>query len=316
MDSTILILILTFSLGFMLFALLMGLGRSFIRGYQENRFDKMLSMIAENEVAIEDKDANLPKKGSWGYYWYSEALKAGMVNHDSPATPGRLALALTVVSVGFAVFIWPREVFGVVFIVPIALFGLRFVYRKIANSRLNKIEKELPLLLSGIQAQLRANLPVPQAIISQATEIPEPLSSELKILKNEVNVGVPLQTALSNFAVRINSREVDFLVSAIQISLEYGASLENLITIIQRKLARRMIIANHLSQAIAKAQPSIIIAAVAIPAGFLYSYFGTSDGKEYWFVTSESYLALLGVAFLYVSGLIVVKKLVQKVEEA
>ena len=75
----------------------------------------------------------------------------------------------------------------------------------------------------------------------QVHELPEPLSSEFRIAREEINYGVPMGEALHNMAARIPLTDLRYLIIAVLIQRESGGNLaealHNLSTVLR---ARRM----------------------------------------------------------------------------
>lgn len=298
--------------GLMIFFLGLGIARVAGKSKDSEEFTALLQSITQSEVEAEELRNGLPPEKSWTGYWLKLGLDSGWkpVSVESPA---RLALMLIVGGsiVGFFVF----QLVGALLLGVGSVIVLRTVFVAKAKTRKKLMEKQLPNLISGMRANLQANLTPQQAILSQVDEIPAPLGDELKILRQEVNVNVPLETALTNLSNRVPSREIKFLVSSVKIAISSGVDLEPQLQTIQGIIVQRTKIANHLAAAVASVQPSIYVAAIAIPAGFLFSYASSEQNKIFW-GTTNGLIGLAVIGFLYVIGLFLARKLVQKVEKA
>lgn len=298
--------------GFIIFFLGLGIARIAGSTKDSEEFSALLATITQSEVEAEELKNKMPSEKSWTGFWLKLALDSGW----KPSTievPSRVALFLFL---GILVV-------GAVVLDPLGGIGLgigslvvmRIILLAKAKKRKKLMETQLPNLISGMRANLQANLTPQQAILSQVEEIPAPLGDELKILRQEVNVNVPLETALINLSNRVPSREIKFLVSSVRIAISSGVDLEPQLKTIQGIIVQRTKIANHLAAAVASVQPSIYVSAIAIPAGFLFSYYSSEQNRLFW--ATPLGLGGMGViALMYGIGLFIARKLVQKVENA
>ena len=84
---------------------------------------------------------------------------------------------------------------------------------------------QLPDTLALIVAGLRAGFSLQQALLNVSKEAPEPTAAEFTRLAQEVQLGVSLQEALSNLVRRINSPDLDMIVSVFKIHSRVGGNL-------------------------------------------------------------------------------------------
>jgi tight adherence protein B len=297
-----------------LFVFFLGLG---IIRYASNtkdseEFTALVKSITESEIEKDKKDSGIPSEKSWTGFWLRLALDSGW-KPASIETPGRLAIGIALFGLLGGYF-----AAGILaaLIAPIGgLVILQAFLKAKSKARKKVMESQLPNLISGMRANLSANLTPQQAILSQVDEIPAPLGDELKILRQEINVNIPLDKALSNLSYRVPSREIKFLVSSIQIAISSGVDLDPQLVIIQKIIVQRARIANHLASAVASVQPSIWVAGIAIPAGFIFSYYSSVENQAFW-GTLNGFIGIGVIIALYVTGLFVARRLVKKVEEA
>lgn len=310
-----LVLALSVLAGLVVLFFMLGLGRVLSKKDEDENFHSLINALNESEIALERSDANLPDKKTWTGYWADLALKSG-AKPSNLNSPGLMALG-----VGFFVFmtgffVWPGGALGGLAGAFAGIFALRTFYKAKINARLALMDKQLPNLLSGIRANLQANLTPQQAIVNQAKEIPAPLGDELKVLVEEMQVSITLDTALRNFGQRVPSREVQFLVSAFRIAIQSGADLDPLVETIQKIVVQRNRIANALATAVAKVQPSIWVTGLMIPLAFLWSFTSSPENQEFWMSFPMGILIAGICAVFYVVGLVIAAKLVDRIKKA
>jgi tight adherence protein B len=311
----ILVLALAVVCGLVVLFFFLGLGRVVTKQDQNEQFHNLIKTLNESELALERQDANLPDPKTWTGYWNNLALKSGG-KPNNVNTPGLFAVGLAFFAFLGGALVWPGDILGGLAFAVGGLVLLRAFYQSKIKARLVLMDKQLPNLLSGIRANLQANLTPQQAIVNQAKEIPAPLGEELRVLVEEMQVGVTLDSALRNFGQRVPSREIQFLVSAFRIAIKSGADLDPLVKSIQHIVIQRNRIANALASAVAKVQPAIWVTGVMIPAALIWSIYSSPENKEFWFSFPTGIIALGIVAVCYAAGLFIAKKQVERVKKA
>jgi tight adherence protein B len=73
-------------------------------------------------------------------------------------------------------------------------------------------------------------------------ELPAPINKEFKTVFEEINFGLPFNDAMSNFAIRVNSNDVSFLVVGLVIQREAGGNLIGLLENLAKTVRDRMIL--------------------------------------------------------------------------
>jgi tight adherence protein B len=98
----------------------------------------------------------------------------------------------------------------------------------------------LPDAADFIARALRAGHSFTNVLQIVGNELPEPLSSEFRIAREEINYGVPMGEALHNMAARIPLTDLRYLIIAVLIQRESGGNLAeilgNISTIIRSRL--------------------------------------------------------------------------------
>lgn len=115
-----------------------------------------------------------------------------------------------------------------------------FLVRRARARRLARIEHQLPDAADFIARALRAGHSFTNVLQIVGNELPEPLSSEFRIAREEINYGVPMSEALHNMAARIPLTDLRYLIIAVLIQRESGGNLAeilgNISTIIRSRL--------------------------------------------------------------------------------
>lgn len=294
--------------------LILGIARASTKSTEYEKFAEDIANISKSEIESDRKSDDFVDEKTWSGYWYKLALNTGQVP-KSAEHPGRLPIILALVSFAIGFLVWPRELLGGLIFAVGAVILLGAYFKNLATKRTKTLEKQLPLLISGLRANLQANQTPQSALIAVAKEIPAPLGDELALMSAEIEVNVPVDVALDRLAKRVPSRDIQFLVSAIKIAMSSGSDLEPQLLIIQNIVDNRTRLQQKLASAVASVSPTIWVSAIIIPAMFVFQYFSSPANKDFW-STLVGIVCLIIVSFLYVIGLFISKKLVAGVEKA
>lgn len=300
--------------GITVFAVVMGFFANSKKLIHEKQMNELIENLTKSEIESDRQESDLPNPKSWTGYWYRLGAAAG-IEQPSPNRLGLMAAGIAAVTFFIGTFAWPREILvGIAFAVG-SLVIFRMVLSRRGNKRLTKIDNQLPALLAGMRANLSANMTPQQAILSQVGEIPSPLGDELLTLKADLDVNIPLDIALDNFAKRVPSSELHFLASSMRIAISQGANLDDLLKTLQGILTDRAKIRDKLATAVAQAQPAVIITVLAIPLGLLFSYTSDERNREFW-MSLPGLIAFGVIGVLYAAALWMSNKQIQKVKDA
>ncbi len=316
--------------GLTVFFFVLGVARVLSPQNSREALNSLIDQLKESEIALDRKDSNLPAPNTWSGLWYKMAAEGGQ-QIKNPSQPGLLAMGFALIGFGIGFFIWPGNLIGGIsnggpnyiamagggiLISAVGPVILWMMYTFQRNARLKAIDKQLPNLLSGLRANLQANLTPQQAIVNQAKEFPAPLGVELRQMTDEMSLGLALDQSLQNFADRSKSRELKFLVSAIRIAISSGADLDPLVATIQDIVVQRTRIANHLATAISRAQPALWVTGIMVPAAFIWSFYSSETNQAFWMSFPLGLIMMALVAFFYGLALVVANMQVRKIKNA
>lgn len=97
--------------------------------------------------------------------------------------------------------------------------------RKLREKHTEDFIAQMPELARTLSNAASAGLSIRTAVALAADELAEPAHSELKTVSDEIQLGVPLDTALSNLEGRLPSRELGILVSSLVVGARSGGGL-------------------------------------------------------------------------------------------
>lgn len=187
-------------------------------------------------------------------------LRLKLVRAGFTMSPGRFAGVAVLVGavIGGAAFAVERSL---VLALPIGMvggFGLPNLWLSMRiRKRVRRFVALFPQAVDLMVRGLKSGLPITQTIISVASEIPEPVSTEFQRIADSASLGVSLIDALWDAAGRMDIAEFRFFVVAVAIQRETGGNLgetlENLSDILRKRLQMQLKVKAMSSEARASA---------------------------------------------------------------
>ena len=107
------------------------------------------------------------------------------------------------------------------------------------SARLQRFGDQLPDSLDLIVRGLRAGHPVSSALSMVATEMADPIGSEIGLVVDEMTYGLDLGDALNNLAERVPHDDLKFLVVTIQIQYMVGGNLAEVLGSLSQVIRNR-----------------------------------------------------------------------------
>jgi len=146
-----------------------------------------------------------------------------------------------------AMFIVPVTMFlmGFSWILIVACFVAVYYFPKIYFKRLEKqraaaINAALPDALSQISGAMKAGATFISAMQAMVEEQKGPISQEFSLLLREQRMGAQLEEALDNLGERVQTEEMDLVISAALISQDIGGNLAEIFSRLSDTIRRKM----------------------------------------------------------------------------
>ena len=145
--------------------------------------------------------------------------------------PGRLLLFTAILGLGLYIIVpyfYPNQILAILAGVIGGLLPTLYVSFKRA-ARMRAFEKTFPEAVDLLGRAVRAGHAFTTGLEMVATELPEPVAGEFKLVFDEQSFGLPLRDALTNFAERVPIVDVRFFVTALLIHKETGGNLASIL---------------------------------------------------------------------------------------
>ena len=124
-----------------------------------------------------------------------------------------------------------------------ALIGLyfpRFYLKRRQGKRLNAFKQQLPDTITLLANSLRAGSSFLQGIELVTREGQPPIKEEFERVVREMSLGMALQPALNNLARRVDSEDLELMVTAINIQSQVGGNLATILDSIAFTIRERI----------------------------------------------------------------------------
>jgi tight adherence protein B len=116
----------------------------------------------------------------------------------------------------------------------------KIVLNVLKARRLRKFNDQLADTINLLVNGIRSGYSMPQAMETVANDMPEPVSEEFRRVGIEIGLGVPLQDALDNMLRRVNSADLDLMITAIKVQHEVGGNLAEILDTISHTIRERV----------------------------------------------------------------------------
>lgn len=134
-----------------------------------------------------------------------------------------------------------QPLLGVSILLAIGAFFLPGVLLRVRrNQRRTELQKQLPEALQVMSNALETGASVLQSIQAVAEGMRPPIGAEFVRIDREIQLGLSLDDTLDRVAVRVDSRDLSMVVSAIEINREMGGSLAEVLDSISGTMRERV----------------------------------------------------------------------------
>jgi len=226
---------------------------------------------------------------------------------------GTLSLLVAVMAMGGLLMGIALQKGVVVGLLAAAIFSslpLIYLYNK-KFVRIRKFTEQFPDALDMVARSLRAGHSFTSAMLVVSQEMPDPVAKVFKVAYDEQNLGLSLPEALENMAERINSLDLSFFVTAVNIQRETGGNLAEILDKLGTTIRERFKILGQLR----------IYTAQGRLSGYILTVMPIVLALVIWIINPEYLMILiknrvgvymlLAAVFLQIIGFFVIRKIVR-----
>jgi tight adherence protein B len=122
----------------------------------------------------------------------------------------------------------------------VGFFLPRLYIRREQGRRLLRFDDQLSDMLNLMVNGLRAGYSTMQAMGAVSNELPPPICDEFRRVVQEIQLGIPMEVALDNLLRRIESKDLDLVVTALNVQREVGGNLAEILATISHTIRERV----------------------------------------------------------------------------
>jgi tight adherence protein B len=185
-----------------------------------------------------------------------------------------------------------------------------FVLRVIIERRVKAFNDQLGDCLVLIANSLRTGYSFMQAIQMVSSEMLPPISVEFARTLREMNLGITTEEALNNLAKRINSDDLDLVLTAVMIQRQIGGNLAEILDNIAGTIRERLKIKGQIKTLTAQGRISgLIVGVLPIGLGLVIQVINPEYVRVL-FTTDIGLFMVGGAVVSQIFGIFVIRKIV------
>ncbi|NDJ61664.1 MAG: type II secretion system F family protein [Chloroflexi bacterium] len=189
--------------------------------------------------AIQTRLDNLVSERSFGKKWRQQLAKADIKLTVSEYAALHVVAVFAGFGIGYFVLFGQQLVMGVLSAF-IGFFAPRIYVARITQSRLIKFETQLPDTLGLWVNALRSGYSVMQSMEAIARDAPDPTATEFQRVVQETQLGIDMEDALEHMLERVDSEDLDLVITAVNIQREVGGNLAEILEVISHTIRERI----------------------------------------------------------------------------
>ncbi len=196
------------------------------------------NVLAEGRRFLDPINEALSER-KWG-----KNVRKKLARANLKLTPAEYAASHFVSSAGFFavgyLFLFSGDPVMSTILGILGLLAPRLYVGRLIGSRLVAFETQLPDTLGLWVNALRAGYSVLQAMEAIARDAPEPTMTEFQRVVKEVQLGIDVPDALDHLLERIESEDLDLVITAVNIQREVGGNLAEILSVISSTIRERI----------------------------------------------------------------------------
>lgn len=263
--------ITTLSVLFFLAGFLLVLGIQQLFSPKGPSVTKRVKSIKENEaistIHKPEEKGDLPRKllAAFGNFRLFNRMGRGMDKQleesDVPLSGGEFmvlslasTLAMLLLFFSMTMNLWAGILAG-----AITLYIPFLLVKRSRQKRLTSFNVQICDALSVMSNSMRAGFSFMQSVDMVCKEMPDPISKEFSRTFREVNLGASTERALQNLGKRVNSDDLDLVITAVLIQRQIGGNLAEVLDNIAETIRERVRIKGEIKTLTAQGRLSGIV---------------------------------------------------------
>jgi tight adherence protein B len=234
-------------------------------------------------------------------------LKSKLPLNPSTFVLGNLALSILALLIGLKFFAQPLTAVGLALLLLAAPY---VILRYMENAMFAKFQEQLPEALDLLSRAMRSGHALTSGLEMVATEMEDPIRSEIGAAVDEINLGLTFQEAFENLCARVPSTDLRFFAISVIIQRETGGNVAEILDNISRLIRERIQFARQVRALTAEGRYSAMVL-ISLPLVlFVYIYFVNYSYLSLLWTEDIGIYMLIGAVILQIIGAILIKRIV------
>ncbi len=209
---------------------------------------------------------------------------------------------------GLLVGVLIKSLYGVIFGALIGIY-IPFLFLRIKKKQRQKLfNEQLGEVLTTMSNALRSGHSLMKALEVVSLDTPLPAGQEFSYTMKEMQLGIPTETALKNMNERIDSKDLELMITAVLIQRQVGGNLAEVLDSIADTIRDRIRIQGEIKTLTAQGKLSgIIISIIPIGLGVFFYIINPEYITELFFDPLGIVMIIMAVMGQIIGGLFIRK---------
>lgn len=189
-------------------------------------------------------------------------------------------------------------------------FMPRFLLNRAIQQRVKTLTQQLPDALAMVANALRSGFSFLQALDVVSRDMPAPISQEFGQVLRENRVNIPMEEAMANMVNRVQSSDLDLVVTAVLIQRQVGGNLSEVLDKIGGTVQERIRLHGEVRALTAQGRASgWVVSLLPIGLGIVINLMSPGFMAPL-FSSLLGWALLVGGAVMQLTGILVIRKMV------
>lgn len=287
-------------------------GRQRWEDFQRQLYNQSMEIQSPIEDEAKDIFALQKPKGFFSSIGMYKALEQKLAQGDIYLHPGEFILIVSVWGIILGSILFFISDTFLLFIMGIAiavLIGNMYInsrrYKKIRDFN-NQIVDMLALVSNG----MKAGYSFFQSIGIVARDMQPPMSQEFSRMMKQINMGLTVEEALNELVKRVESPDLELVVTAILIQRQVGGNLSEVLDNISYTIRERIILKNQVKVLTSQGRLSGVIVSLLAPALALIIYLMNPEFMAVMIKEPLGIIMIVIAVILQIIGVIFIRRIV------
>ncbi len=178
-----------------------------------------------------------------------DGISKNLARADIKLRPAEYLGVIVIAAIGGSVvgLILGRSVIFAMMVGVFGAFAPQIFVKRAQAKRLRQFDDQLGDMINLMVNGLRAGFSTLQAMEAVSRELPAPICDEFRRVVQEMQLGIAMEEALDHLLRRINSDDLDLVITAMNVQREVGGNLAEIMDVISFTIRERVRIKGEIS---------------------------------------------------------------------